>query len=63
MRALEGALRAALPYLLDSARRNERLGLREEAAAAWAVHRRALGALRATGASDGGNGPVLDFAD
>lgn len=43
-------LRAALPYLLDSARRHERMGLEEEAAAARALHGRATWAIRAAGA-------------
>ena len=46
---LIAALRATMPYAADSARRHERLGLAEEAAAAHAAHRRAQWALRAAG--------------
>ena len=46
---LVAALKATMPYAADSARRHERLGLAEEAAAAREAHRRALWALRAAG--------------
>lgn len=46
---LLAALRATLPYVLDSARRHETMGLGEEAAAARAVHGRAQWAIRAAG--------------
>ena len=46
---LVAALKAAMPYAADSARRSERLGLAEEAAAARDVHRRAQWALHAAG--------------
>ncbi|MEI6557086.1 MAG: hypothetical protein WCO00_01665 [Rhodospirillaceae bacterium] len=46
---LIAALKAAMPYALESARRHERLGLSEEAGAARAVHRQAQWALHAAG--------------
>ena len=46
---LTAALKAAAPYVQSSARHHERLGLVEEAAAAWATHRRIQWALRAAG--------------
>jgi len=46
---LIAALKATMPYAADSARRHERLGLAEEAAAARDAHRKALWALRAAG--------------
>ena len=46
---LVAALKAAAPYVQASARHHERLGLEEEAAAAWVVHRRIQWALRAAG--------------
>ena len=47
---LLAALKAAAPYVQASARHHERLGLVEEAEAAWATHRRIQWALRAAGA-------------
>lgn len=46
---LVAALKATMPYAADSARRHERLGLAEEAAAARDAHRKAQWALRAAG--------------
>ena len=46
---LVATLRALAPYALDAARRSERLGLAEEAAAARALHARAQWAIRAAG--------------
>ncbi len=46
---LTAALKATMPYALESARRHERMGLVEEAAAARDAHRRAQWALRAAG--------------
>ena len=46
---LVAALKAAMPYAMESARRHERLGLTEEAAAARDAHRKAQWALRAAG--------------
>jgi hypothetical protein len=47
MDELLAALQAALPYARDAALRHERLGLAEEAAAAWAVYHQARRVLRA----------------
>ena len=47
MDELLAVLQATLPYARNAALRHERLGLTEEAAAAWAVYHRARRALRA----------------
>ncbi len=47
---LRGALSVAAPYARDAALRYERLGLGEEAAAAWAIYHRVRRALRVAGA-------------
>ena len=49
---LIAALKATMPYAAESARRNERLGLVEEAAAAREAHRKAQWALRAAGEAE-----------
>jgi len=46
---LIAALKATMPYAMESARRHERLGLTEEADAARAAHRKAQWALHAAG--------------
>jgi hypothetical protein len=55
---LLATLEAAAPYARDAARRNERLGLGEEAAAAWAIYHRACWALRAAGPGVDGAGGI-----
>ncbi len=55
---LMAVLRGAMPYARDAARRHERLGLVEEAAAAWALYHRACWALRAAGQGADGAGGV-----
>ena len=49
------ALAAAIPYVLDAARRAERMGLEEECAAAWVIYRRAHWLVRAVQDTRHGN--------
>ncbi len=58
---LVAALRAALPFVQASARHHERLGLGEEAQAAWGVYRRARWALDR--AAPGPSGADLEYQD
>jgi hypothetical protein len=60
---LLAVLKQAAPYVLDSARRHERLGLGEEAAMAWAVYRRAQWAVRAAGNEQPAPAAVREYED